>query len=364
MDFRLSEEQNLIQQSIKEYAQDFSEITIQEILASLAEIDMLGIFIPEEEGGAGADFLSYIIALEEIAKKSPSAALAYAVHTTQVTYAIQKWGTTELKERYLSALCEGEKIGSYAYSEGWSGKDMLAIEATANKKEDGFVLNGTKTFVYNGGQSDLYIVYANTDKGLSAFVVNAETAGLRFESPYKKMGLDQLPVATMVLKDVHVPTANLIGEEGQALNIATSVMDLQNISLSSIAVGIAQTAMDKSISYGKEREQFNRPIIRFEALQKMVGEMVVRLDAARLLTYRAARTKDDYEDFSEQAKIARYFATKSGEETCNDAIQIHGGYGYSKDLGVEVLLRDIKGIEVFDFARKPLVITIAKEKIG
>lgn len=358
MDFQLSEEQALIQQSIKEFAQEFSGLSVQEVLASLAEIDFLGIFVSEEEGGAGGDFLSYIVALEEVAKVSPSAALAFAVHCTQALYAVQKWGSASLKENYLSALCKGEKIASFALSEGWTGKDMLAIDATATKNETGYLLNGTKTFVYNAGISDVYVVFANTENGLSAFLVDADLAGISFKDPYKKMGLDKLEVATMTLSNVQVPAENLVGNEGDGQKISVDIANLQNISLAAISVGIAQSAMDKSIAYGKERQQFNRPIISFEALQVMVGDMVTNLDASRLLTYRAAISKDNNESFSEQANIARYFATKTGEETCNNAIQIHGGYGYSKDLGVDSLLRDIKGLEIFDFLHKPLVLTV------
>nr|WP_295975613.1 acyl-CoA dehydrogenase family protein [uncultured Bacillus sp.] len=364
MDFQLSEEQALIQESIKELAQEFSELTVQEALVSLAEIDMLGMYISEEEGGAGGDFLSYIIALEEVAKESASSALAFAVHSTQAMYAIQKWGSDAVKEKYLSALCKGEKMGSYAFAEGWTGKDMLALEATAVKSENGYVLNGSKTFVYNGGQSDVYVVFANTKKGVGAFAVDSDAEGVSFKKPYRKMGLDQLPVSTLELTNVQIPAENLIGQEGAGLQIASDVADLQNISLSAIAVGLAQTTMDKSIAYGKERQQFNRPILCFEALQEMVGKMVANLDASRLLTYRAAAAKDNGKAFGEQAKIARYIAVKTGEETCNNAIQIHGGYGYSKDLGVEVLLRDMKGLDVFDFQRRPLILTIAKEKIS
>lgn len=364
MDFQLSEEQALIQQSIKEFAQEFSGLSVKEVLASLAEIDFLGILVSEEEGGAGGDFLSYIVALEEVAKESASAALAFSVHCTQAMYAIQKWGSALVKANYLSSLCNGEKIASFAFSEGWAGKDMLALDATAVPNDNGYLLNGTKTFVYNGGQSDVYVVFAKTEKGVTAFAVDADLAGVHFGTPYRKMGLDQLPVATMTLKNVQIPAENLIGSEGNGLQIAADVTGLQNISLAAIAVGLAQKALDKSIAYGKERRQFNRPILSFEALQEMVGNMVANLDAARLLTYRAAASRDNGESFSEQAEIARYFAVKTGEETCTNAIQIHGGYGYSKDLGVEVLFRDIKGLDIFDFMRKPLVLTIAKEKIS
>ncbi len=364
MDFRLSEEQELIQQSTKEFAQELTSMSVPEALASLAEIDFLGIFVPEEEGGAGGDFLSYIIALEEVAKQSASAALAYSVHCSQALYAIQQWGSQAVKDKYLSSLCKGDKIGSYALSEGWVGKDMLALDTTAVKNNNGYLLNGAKTFVYNAVQSDVYVVFAQTEDGLSAFVVDADAKGVSFENPYKKMGLDDVPVATMSLKDVQVPFENLVGNDGEGQKIADDVAAVHNISLAAIASGLAQTALEKSIAYGKERQQFNRPILSFEALQEMVGDMVVNLDASRFLTYRAALSKDQNESFSGESKKARYFAVKTGEETCNNAIQIHGGYGYSKDLGVEVLLRDIKGLEVFDFMHKPLVLTIAKERIS
>jgi alkylation response protein AidB-like acyl-CoA dehydrogenase len=364
MDFQLSEEQTLIQQSTKEFADDFSNMSVQEALEALAEIDFLGIFVSEEEGGAGGDFVSYIVALEEIAKKSPSAALAYSIHCTQAMYAIQKYGSSTLKEKYLSALCKGEKIAGYALGEGWTGKDMLAIDASAVKNDNGYVLNGSKTFVYQAGQSDVYVVFANTENGLSAFVVDANLEGLSVSQSLAKMGLDQLDLVNVTLTNVQVPPENLIGIEGEGQKIADEIANLQNISLAAIANGIAETGIEKSISYGKERQQFNRSILKFEALQEMIGNMVTNLDASHLLTYLAATLKDNDEPFGEQAKKARYFAIKSGEKNVTDAVQIHGGYGYSKDLGVEVLMRDIKGLEVFDFMPKPLVLTIAKEKIS
>lgn len=364
MDFKLSEEQILIQQSLKEFAQELSGLSVNESLKSMAEIDFLGLFFPEEVGGAGGDFTSYVLALEELSKVSVSTALAYAVHSTQVSYALYKWGTEAQKEKYLSPLCKGEKIGSFAYGEAWTGRDMLSIETTARKEGNVYVLNGLKTFVLSGGESDLYVVFAKSDEGVCAFVIEAGLPGLSFSEPYKKMGLDDLPATTMVLENVQVPVENLIGKEGEGEKIFHSVKELNNISLAAMGVGIASLALEKSISYGKERDQFNRPIIKFEALQEKIGKMVVNLNAAKLLTLQAAASMDNGEEYKAQSSIARYFALKTGEETCTDAIQLHGGYGYSKDLGVEVLLRDIKGLSLLDAQPKALVVNIARQHIG
>nr|WP_295973712.1 acyl-CoA dehydrogenase family protein [uncultured Bacillus sp.] len=364
MDFTLSDEQVLIQQSIKEIAQDLSGLSVNKSLKSLGEMDFLGMYFPEEVGGAGGEFSSYILALEELAKVSPSTALAYAIHSTQAASILNKWGNDEQKKSYLAPLCKGERIGSFAYGEAWAGKDMLAIETTALKLEDSYLLNGSKTFVLNGSEADLYIVFAKTEEGLTAFVVEKEAPGVTFSDSYKKMGLDELPIVTLTLENVQVPTDNVIGKEGLGEEIYQSAKDLHSISLAAIGTGISAVALEKSISYGKEREQFNRPIIKFEGLQEMIGNMKVHLSAAHLLTLQAASLVEREEDYKEAAAIARFYSLKTGEQSCLDAIQIHGGYGYSKDLGVEVLLRDIKGISLLEVHAKPMIISIARHVIG
>ncbi|MBM4762866.1 acyl-CoA dehydrogenase family protein [Bacillus sp. B15-48] len=364
MDFKLTEEQALIQQSIKEFISEQSGAPVGEILKSLAEIDFMGIFLDEEMGGAGGDFTSYILALEEIAKVSPSAALAFAINSTQVEYALNLFGSLELKNRYLSQLCKGEIFGAYAYSEQGIGEDLLSIDTTVEKNQDSYVLNGSKTFVLGGGENDLYIVFAKGEKGLSAFVVEAEFQGVSFGTPYRKMGLDGVVATTMNLENVIVPIENLVGEEGKAEVIVREVQDVHNISLATIAVGISEAGMDMAIAYGKERQQFRVPVITFEALREKIGEMTTNIEAARLLTYKAAACKDDGESFIETAKMAKYFAIKTGEDNVREAIQIHGGYGYTRDLGVERLFRDMKGLNVIDSVAKPLVIAIADEKIS
>ena len=364
MDFQLTEEQALIQQSIREFISELSGATVNEVLNSLAEIDFMGIFFDEETGGAGGDFTSYILALEEVAKVNPSAALAYAINSTQAGYTLEKFASAELKNKYLTQLTKGEVFGGYAYSEQGVDQDLLSINTTFVKESDGYVLNGTKTFVLNAGECGFYIVFAKGEQGLSAFLVEAEAAGVSFGTPYTKMGFDGIAAATMVLENVKIPLENLIGEEGKADSIEQQVRDLHSISLAAIAVGISQTGMDMSIAYGKEREQFKAPVITFEALREKVGNMVTNIEASRLLTFKAAALKDSGELFEEVAKMAKYFAIKTGEENVREAIQMHGGYGYTRDLGVERLFRDMKGLNVIETAAKPLVIDIADEKIS
>lgn len=363
MDFQLTEEQSLIKSSASEIANDLAGLSAKEALQVLADIDFLGIFFPEEYGGAGGDFLSYFVALKEFAHVSASAALGYAVHCTQAGYTIWKYGTKSAKENYLQALCSGQMIGSYAHDEGWIGRDVALIETKAEKDAAGFRITGQKTFVYNGRESDLLIIFANTEKGLSAFVVGSDLPGVKISEPYRKMGLDLISEHTVNFDKVYVPAENLLGEEGEGQIIAKCIFDVNSISLSAIAEGITHCAIEKAIAYGKERKQFNRPIIFFDGLSEKLGKMIVDLEASELLTEKAVQSLTNGEDIAEQAYAARYFALKTGEQICVDAIQLHGGYGYSKDLGVESLLRDIKGLSVFETLTKPMILSIAAEAV-
>lgn len=366
MDFQLSEEQLLIKQSIKEFAAENAEnVNSYEVVKSLSDIDFLGMFYPENYGGAEADFTSFIIAVEEIAKVSPSAALIYANHCCLAEYAIFQWGGAALKEKYLPILCRGEKIGGFAFGEGSLETDWLAINCQANQDGDYYLLNGKKTFVVNTKPHNLFIIVAQTgEKEFSAFVVEGDSAGISFGQDYEKMGLDGVCVADITLENVKVPAENLIGQRGEGMAVAAGTLALQNIALAGIALGISQTALEKSISYGKERVQFGRPVIKFDALQVMIGKMAAYTEGARLLTYKAAGLKDQDQDFAHEGEMARYLAQTMGEQTCIDAVQIHGGYGYSKDLGIDALYRDMKGISLFDTSEKPLLLQIARKSIA
>ncbi|BAF60614.1 acyl-CoA dehydrogenases [Pelotomaculum thermopropionicum SI] len=365
MDFQFTEEQLLIKNSIREFAEENAENEDSyAVVKRLADIDFLGIFFPEIYGGAGSDFTSFIIAVEELAKVSASAAVVYANHCCLAENAIYQWGSDELKEEYLSKLCRGEKIGGFAFSEGSLNTDWLLINTTAERQGGYYILNGKKTYVVNAQPQSLFIVVAKTgEKEYSSFVVEGDAGGVTVGPAHAKMGLEGVCVTDITLENVKVPAANLIGTPGQGLAIAAGVLGLQNVALAAIAVGISQTALEKSISYAKERVQFGRPIIKFEALQVMVGKMAAYTEAARLLTYKAASLRDQGEDFVQAGEMARYIAQTAGEQTCIDAVQIHGGYGYSKDLGIDALYRDMKGISLFDTSEKPIILQIARKSI-
>ena len=362
MDFQITEEQNLIKQSIQEFVQETVDNDGDSIenFKSLADIEFLGIFLPEKYGGADSDFTSFILSIEEIAKDSASLALLYATHCCLAEYSIHRWGSEELKQKYLPVLCSGSKIGGFAYNEGCPGVDWALISSTAEENGEDYIINGKKTYLVNAEENTLFIVFAHTKENeLSAFVVDGETEGVSFGPEHQKMGLEGACMSDVTLHNVKIPRANLIGKQGQGKAIADAAMSMQNVALGGIAVGISQSALDKSITYGKERVQFGRPIIKFEALQEMIGKMAVNTEAARLLVYKAAGLKDQGKPCAMEAEIARYFAQTTGELACIDAIQIHGGYGYSKDLGVDRLLRDIKGIGLVDALENPIVIQIA-----
>ncbi len=363
MDFQLSEEQLLIRQSIREYAaENAKNHNSAEVVKNLAELDFLGIFYPEQYGGAGADFTSFVLSLEEIAKTSASAALIYAGHCCLGAYPLYQWGTEEQKQKHLPQLFQGQRIGGLAYGEGSLSSDWLTINTAAQPKEDGYLLNGRKTYVVNARQENLFIVFAKTEADeLSAFVVEGETAGLSFGPAYLKMGLEGVTVADLILDNVQVPATSLLGGPGQGREIYGEALSLQQTALAAIALGIARGALEKSLSYGKERIQFGRPVIRFEALQVMVAKIAANIAAAGLQVYQAAGLQDRKEDCALEAEIARYLAQLAGEQACIEAVQILGGYGYSEELGVEQLYRDMKGITLLDLPEKPLLLTIAQK---
>ncbi|MFT8929736.1 MAG: acyl-CoA dehydrogenase family protein [Sporolactobacillus sp.] len=365
MDFKLSEEQLLIQESAREIAGDFAQRPAADALNDLADADFLGLFYPEQLGGADGDFLSYIVALQEIAKVSASLALAYAVQATQVCHALASFANDELKANYLPDLFSGEKRAAYAFGEITQGKDGSEINAHATKDKENYVINGQKTFVYGADTADSFVVFAQTDSGLSAFMVDRQIEGVAVSEPYEKMGLDGLSMSTVTLSDVHIPGGHLIGQEGTAEQIAKSVFDLHSTSLAAIACGVLQTAIKKTIDYGKARIQFHCPILSFESMSEKIGQMIIAADAAQLVTYKAAVAWDETDpDYSRNAYHARVFSIQSGERICTNAIQMHGGYGYSKDLGVEVLLRDMKGLSVFEELAKPVILLAASADIA
>lgn len=359
MDFKFTEDQELIQQTIKEFVADNIDESTDTVISGLAEMGFMGIFVPEQYSGAESDFTSYILALEELAKHSGSTALTYAIQNTQVIYPILKYGSQELKEKYIPSLASGELIGAYAYSEAGDDEEIYAIKSTAVLQDDSYVLNGKKTFVLNGSKANTLVVYANTEAGMSAFVVDSNLPGIEVSDAYIKMGLDEVPAVSVTLTNVSIPKTNLIGSDGEGIAILKDVSLTHGIALASIANGLSAKGLAKCLDYGQSRIQFKRPIISFDAPREMVGNMVVNIESTKLLTYKAAFLKDTNANYTENALVARASALRLGEQNLRNSIQLHGGYGYTRDLGVEVMFRDVKGIQVLENFERPLILAIA-----
>lgn len=362
MILQLTQEQELIVQSIREFAQETQdEKDSYQVIKGLADMEFLGIFYPEEYSGAGTDFTSYILALEELAKTDASTALIYANQCSLVAYAIYNWGSPEQKSNYLPGLFSGELLGGMAFLD----KDLVAEPefCTAEKDGDYYVINGEKSYVINGSKADVLVVFARTGEDLSAFIVEKEREGVACGPEWEKMGLDGVAVTNITFDNVKIAADNLLGEAGQGAKILKEALELNNIAMAAITVGIARQAKEASIAYSKERIQFKRPIAKLEAIQTMIGNMAANIEAARLLVYQAAALKDQNQPYGHLADLARYFADKMGETVCQDAVQIHGGYGYSIDLGIEKLFRDVKGISLFNHGVTPLCLKIAGNEL-
>jgi butyryl-CoA dehydrogenase len=354
MDFNLTEEHQLIRQSVKEFCDRYvcpiaDEVDQEsrfpaETIKKLAEQDLMGISYPVEYGGAGADYLSYVIVLEELSRACVTTGFTVECHSL-AGFPLLKFGTEEQKEKYLTPLCKGEMLGSFALTEPGAGTDTAAGTTTAVVDGNEWVLNGSKIFISNAPVAGVIIVFAMTDKsrgmdGISAFIVPAGTPGLEIGRHLKKTGIRGSLTAEVFLKNCRIPKENLLGVEGQGGEIARMTIDGGRIGIAAQAVGIAQAALDESIKYSKERIQFGKPIGTFQAVQWMIANMATEVQASRLLTYQAAWCYDQGLPFSTQAAMAKLFASETASRQTDRAIQIHGGVGYVKGSKVERLYRD------------------------
>lgn len=355
MDFNLTEEHELIRQAVTEFSDrhicPIAEEVDQgprfpaETVKKLAEQDLMGIPYPVEYGGAGADFLSYIIVLEELSRACTTTGFTVQIHTSQAAFPLFKFGTEEQKKKYLTPLCKGEVLGSIALNEPEAEIDEAAEAATAVRDGDEWVLNGTRMFVSNASAAGLIIVFAVTDssrgaEGISAFIVPGDTPGLIIGRHLKKAGVRGSLMAEVTMENCRIPKENLLGSEGQGSEIARMTLDCSRIGVASEAVGIAQAALDESIKYSKQRIQFGRPIAEFEAIQAIIANMATNVQAARLLTYQAAWSYDQDLPYSSLAAMAKLFASETASRETNRAVQVHGGIGYAKGSKVERLYRD------------------------
>ncbi|MCK4857139.1 MAG: acyl-CoA dehydrogenase [candidate division Zixibacteria bacterium] len=363
MDFSLSEDHILMRDTAREFAEkrlkpiaeelDEKGVMPPELLTETGELGYFGLFAPEEHGGLDLDTLSYVLTIEELSKRCAALGIMASVHNSLVTEALKIYGTDDQKTKYLPKLATGEFIGAYSLSEPGSGTDAGSLKCRAEKKDDHYLLNGTKSWVTSAGHASVFLVFLLTDpekgsRGISCLILDKDTAGMNLGAPEKKMGLKCSDTRELSFIDAKVPLDNLLGEENQGFKIALSLLDNGRIGVAAQSLGIAQAAFDEAISYAHEREQFGQPIVNFQAIQFKLADMATRIDAARLLTYRAAVLKDQEGRFSKEISMAKLYASQTANYVCNEAVQIHGGYGYVKEYPVERYFRDARVTEIYE----------------
>ncbi len=338
----------------------------QEVLDKMAKAQFYGITMPKEYGGAEADYRSYAIIMEEISRKSGVASIYMSSPNSLMGTPFLIAGTEEQRQKYLVPMISGEKSFSFGLTEPGAGSDAGAVQTTAVKDGDYYVLNGRKTFITGAPMADYTVVFAKTDmskgtRGITTFVVDMTLPGVSTGKPEDKMGMIGCPTSDVILENVRVHKSDMLGNLNEGFSTAMQTLDVGRLGVAAQAVGIAQGAMDEAIKYAKERKQFGRPIGKFQGIQFMLAEMETKLNAARLLVYNAAYKKDIGEDASKDASMAKYFAAEAAEEIVSQALQIHGGYGYTKDYTIERLYRDVRVISIYEGTTEVQKIVIASK---
>ena len=363
MNFTLTKEQELVRQMVRDFAVnevkpiaaeiDVTERFPMENVKKMGELGMMGIPFPTEFGGAGGDVLSYILAVEELSKVCATTGVILSAHTSLCASLINENGTPEQKEKYLRDLCTGNKIGAFGLTEPGAGTDAAGQQTTAVLDGDNYILNGSKIFITNGGVADTFIVFAMTDKskgtrGISAFIVEKGFLGFSIGKKEDKLGIRASSTTELIFENCVVPKENLIGREGKGFGIAMKTLDGGRIGIAAQALGIAEGALDEAIKYMKERKQFGRPIAAFQGLQWMVAEMSTKIEAARFLVYKAAWLKENKQPYSIDAARAKLYAAEVAMDITTKAVQLFGGYGYTKEYPVERMMRDAKITEIYE----------------
>ena len=363
MDFKLTEDQELMRSMYKEFAEaavnplaaelDEQERFPSELIPQMGEIGFFGIPVAEEYGGVGVGNFEYVLAVEEISKCCASTGVTISAHTSLCCWPIEHFGTEEQKQKYLPALATGEKLGAFGLTEPSAGTDAAGQRTTAVDMGDHYLINGSKIFITNGEVASTYVIFAMTDKskgnrGISAFILEKGMEGFSFGTHEKKMGIHGSSTCELVFEDVKVPKENLLGELNQGFKIAMATLDGGRIGIAAQALGIAEGAMEAAIEYVKGREQFGRPISAFQNTQFKLAEMKTRIEAARYLVYDAACTKDAGEPYSEKAAMAKLFASETARDVTCQAVQLLGGYGFTRDYPVERMMRDAKITEIYE----------------
>ncbi|TEB07595.1 Acyl-CoA dehydrogenase [Pelotomaculum schinkii] len=363
MDFALSPKHEMMKSMFREFAEkEVAPVAAEldeksefswDLFRKMGQLGMFGIPYPQEYGGAGADYLTFVLACEEIGRACTSSAMLLNGQNSINSGPIYRHGTEEQKKKYLVPIITGKALGAFCLTEADAGTDASNQQTTAVLDGSEWVIDGTKMFITNAGLADIYIIMAMTDtgnnsKGISAFVVEKDTPGLSFGKKENKMGVRASHTAEVILQDCRIPRENLLGKEGEGFKIAMQNLDSGRIGVGAISLGIAQAALDESTKYAKERQQFGRPIGANQAIQWMIADMATELEAARYLVYRAAWLRDQKKAHSKEASMAKLFASELAMRASVKAVQIHGGYGYMKEYKVERLMRDAKVCEIFE----------------
>ena len=363
MHFKLSEEHEMIRKMVRDFAKNEVAATAAErdeeerfdraIFDQMAELGLTGIPWPEEYGGIGSDYLAYVIAIEELSRVCASTGVTLSAHTSLAGWPIFKFGTEEQKQTFLRPMAEGKKIGAYGLTEPGSGSDAGGMKTIAKRDGDHYVLNGSKIFITNGGIADIYVVFALTDpeskqRGTSAFIVESDTPGFSVGKKESKLGIRSSPTTEIMFEDCRIPVENLLGEEGQGFKIAMQTLDGGRNGIAAQAVGIAQGALDASVEYARERHQFGKPIAAQQGIGFKLADMATDVEAARLLTYRAAWLESEGLPYGKESAMSKVFAGDAAMKVTTEAVQVFGGYGYTKDYPVERYMRDAKITQIYE----------------
>jgi len=379
MDFALSAPHVEIRRTVRDFAErEIAPVADEmerrgefptEIIRKAAALGLLGVPYPEEVGGTGLDTLAYAITVEELSRVSGSVGIIVSAHTSLGCAPLYSSGTPEQQERYLRPLASGAKLGAYGLTEPGAGSDSRGTRTRAHRDGDAWVLNGSKRFITNAGVAETYIVTAVTDRNadsgkISAFIVEAGTPGFSIGRMEEKMGLHASNTGELLFEDCRIPAENLLGEEGDGDRLFLKTLDGGRIGIGAMALGLAQAAYEAASAYAKEREQFGRPIASFQGIAFKIADMAVQIDAARLMVYRAAWLKDSGQPYSTEAAMAKLFASEVAKQVTNDAVQVHGGYGYITEYKVERYLRDAKLTEIGEGTSEIQRMVIARNLLG
>lgn len=375
MDLQFTEEQQMMRTMVKDFAKAEIEPFIprmeagefpREILKKMGELGLMGITVPEKYGGSDMDFTSYIIAIHELSKVSAVMGVILSVHTSVGTNPIMYFGNEEQKAKYLPKMATGEYIGAFCLTEASSGSDAGSLKTKAVNKGDHYVLNGSKMFITNGGEADVYIVFASTDPsqgtyGITAFIVDKDTPGLIIGKDEEKMGLHGSRTVQLTFEDMQVPADNRLGEEGEGFKIAMANLDVGRIGIAAQSLGIAEAALEAATEYAKERVQFGKPIAVNQGVGFKLADMATATEAAKLLVYRAAQLRAEGKPCGKEASMAKLFASQAAMDNAIEAVQVFGGYGYTEDYPVERYFRDAKVTQIYEGTSEIQRIVISKQ---